>query len=131
MKIGANQIRPGTVIEHEGRQFGVLKSQLITPGKGGAFIQVDMRDITSGVKTNPRWRTAETVEKLATESQELGQALYAAAAAENPGAAEGGAQAPSATATPAPRPANRPHGWAAWPPARPAAARTCRCAPEP
>ena len=69
MKIGANQIRPGNVIEHEGRQFGVLKIQLITPGKGGAFIQVDMRDIKSGVKTNQRWRTADTVEKLSTEQK--------------------------------------------------------------
>ncbi len=69
MKIGANQIRPGNVIEHEGKQFGVLKIQLITPGKGGAFIQVDMRDIKTGVKTNQRWRTADTVEKLTTDQK--------------------------------------------------------------
>lgn len=64
MKIQANTIRPGMVIEYEGRQWGVLKIQLITPGKGGAFIQVEMRDIETGNKTNTRWRTADTVEKL-------------------------------------------------------------------
>jgi elongation factor P len=69
MKIGANTIRPGNVIEHEGKQFSVLKIQLITPGKGGAFIQVDMRDIKTGLKTNQRWRTADTVEKLSTEQK--------------------------------------------------------------
>ena len=76
MKIGANTIRPGNVIEHEGKQFSVLKIQLITPGKGGAFIQVDMRDIKSGLKTNQRWRTADTVEKLQTD-QKVANYLFA------------------------------------------------------
>ncbi len=69
MKIGANTIRPGYVIEHEGKQLSVLKIQLITPGKGGAFIQVEMRDLKSGAKTQQRWRTADTVEKLATDQK--------------------------------------------------------------
>lgn len=64
MKIQANQIRPGMVIENNGRQWGVIKIQLIQPGKGGAFISVEMRDIETGNKTNERWRTADTVEKL-------------------------------------------------------------------
>jgi len=71
MKIQANQIRPGNVIEHEGRQWSVLKIQIITPGKGGAFIQVDMRDVKSGNKTNQRWRTQDTVEKLNVEEKEF------------------------------------------------------------
>lgn len=70
MKIQANQIRPGAVLEHEGRQYSVLKIQLIQPGKGGAFIQVEMRDIKSGTKTNVRWRTQDTVEKLNVEERE-------------------------------------------------------------
>lgn len=64
MKIQANTIRPGHVLEHQGKQWQVLKIQLIQPGKGGAFIQVEMRDVASGNKTNERWRTADTVEKL-------------------------------------------------------------------
>ena len=68
MKINANQIRPGMVIEYEGRQMAVIKIQLIQPGKGGAFIAVEMRDLTNGVKTNQRWRTADTVEKLNPKS---------------------------------------------------------------
>ncbi|MBM3566831.1 MAG: elongation factor P, partial [Alphaproteobacteria bacterium] len=40
MKIQANTIRPGYVIEHNGKQMSVIKIQLIQPGKGGAFIQV-------------------------------------------------------------------------------------------
>ena len=48
MKQQANLIRAGQVIEHEGRRWTVLKQQIITPGKGGAFIQVEMRDLKSG-----------------------------------------------------------------------------------
>jgi elongation factor P len=70
MKQQANLIRAGQVIEHEGRRWTVLKQQIITPGKGGAFIQVEMRDLKSGNKTNERWRTADTVERLLTEEKE-------------------------------------------------------------
>ncbi|MGH3283067.1 MAG: elongation factor P, partial [Trebonia sp.] len=71
MKQQANQIRAGQVIEHEGRRWTVLRQQIITPGKGGAFIQVEMRDLKSGNKTNERWRTADTVERLLTEEKEF------------------------------------------------------------
>ena len=71
MKQQANLIRAGQVIEHEGRRWTVLKQQIITPGKGGAFIQVEMRDLKSGNKTNERWRTADTVERLTTEEKEF------------------------------------------------------------
>lgn len=71
MKQQANQIRAGQVIEHEGRRWSVLKQQIITPGKGGAFIQVEMRDLKTGNKTNERWRTADTVERLMAEDKEF------------------------------------------------------------
>ncbi len=67
MKQQANQIRPGWVIEHNGKQYLVTKINIITPGKGGAFIQVEMRGVDSGLKTEQRWRTADTVEKLMSE----------------------------------------------------------------
>ncbi|MDG6094414.1 elongation factor P [Acetobacter sp. AN02] len=70
MKQQANLIRAGQVIEHDGRRWTVLKQQIITPGKGGAFIQVEMRDLKTGNKTNERWRTADTVERLMTEDRE-------------------------------------------------------------
>ncbi|MGE5506315.1 MAG: elongation factor P [Actinomycetota bacterium] len=70
MKINANLIRPGNILEHNGRQYSVLKIQIVQPGKGGAFITVEMRDIRTGTKTNERWRTADTVEKLNVEEKE-------------------------------------------------------------
>ena len=66
MKQQANLIRAGQVIEHDGNRWTVLKQQIITPGKGGAFIQVEMRNLKTGNKTNERWRTADTVERLQT-----------------------------------------------------------------
>lgn len=67
MKIQANTIRSGNVIEHGGKQWNVLKTEMLLPGKGNAFVQVEMRDIKSGNKTNERFRTSETVEKLMVE----------------------------------------------------------------
>ena len=70
MKQQANLIRAGQVIEHDGNRWTVLNQQIITPGKGGAFIQVEMRNVKTGNKTNERWRTADTVERLETSEQE-------------------------------------------------------------
>jgi elongation factor P len=70
MKINANLIRRGNILEHNGRQLLVLDTQIVQPGKGGAFIQVDMRDIRSGTKAQERWRTADTVEKLDVQETE-------------------------------------------------------------
>jgi elongation factor P len=70
MKVNANTVRPGHVIEHEGRQYTVLKIAILQPGKGGAFIQVEMRDVKSGNKTNERFRTQETVERLLVDEKE-------------------------------------------------------------
>ena len=75
MKEQANQIRPGWVLQHNNKQYMVSKINLIQPGKGGAFIAVEMRDIVTGVKTQERWRTADTVEKLMSEEFDC-QFLY-------------------------------------------------------
>lgn len=75
MKQQANQIRPGWVIENNGKQWLVTKINIIQPGKGGAFIQVEMRDVNNGIKTQERWRTADTVEKLMSEEHDC-QYLY-------------------------------------------------------
>jgi elongation factor P len=75
MKIQANTMRPGMIIEHQGKQWSILKIELLQPGKGGAFIQVEMRDVASGNKSNDRWRTQDTVEKLEVRDRDC-QYLY-------------------------------------------------------
>ena len=69
MKVLANTLRPGHAIEHDDKKYVVVKYELILPGKGNAFIAVDMRDAITGVKTNERFRTQETVEKLMTSEK--------------------------------------------------------------
>ena len=71
MKQQANLIRAGQVLDHGGGRWTVLKQQIITPGKGGAFIQVEMRNLRTGNKTNERWRTADTVERLETSEKDF------------------------------------------------------------
>ena len=68
MKINANLLKIGNVIKHDNKLLQVLDTSIIKPGKGGAYIQVEMRDLRSGTKTNERWRTSEDIEKVSVES---------------------------------------------------------------
>ena len=45
MKINGNSVKPGMILEHKGELWTVAKSQSVKPGKGGAFNQVDMKNI--------------------------------------------------------------------------------------
>lgn len=64
MKINGNTIRPGNVLEFEGKLWVVLKTQHTQPGKGGAYMQVEMKTLLGTTKTNVRFRSAETVERV-------------------------------------------------------------------
>ena len=71
MKINAIDIKPGNVLEHQGKLWIVLKRELIQPGKGGSFAQVEMRDLKTGTKTNERYRTQETVERVQLDEKDM------------------------------------------------------------
>lgn len=71
MKINGNQIRPGMVLEHQGRLWRVAKISHTQPGKGGAYTQAEMKDIVSGTKLNERFRSSETVERARLEQVEM------------------------------------------------------------
>ncbi len=71
MKINANLIKAGNVLKHKDKLMQVINTSVIKPGKGGAFIQVEMKDIQSGVKFNERWRTSESVEKINVNELEV------------------------------------------------------------
>ena len=64
MKINGNQIRPGYVIDHKGRLMVATKTQHTQPGKGGAYAQVELKDIREGTKMNVRFRSSESVERV-------------------------------------------------------------------
>lgn len=76
MKINGNAIRIGNVIEHKGRLWVAVKTQAVKPGKGGAFNQVELKDIRTGTKLNERFRADEQVERVRLE-QRPAQFLFA------------------------------------------------------
>jgi elongation factor P len=70
MKIDGNAIRPGNIIEHQGRLWRAVKTQHVKPGKGGAFLQVELKDIRDGTKLNERFRSSETVERVRLDQKD-------------------------------------------------------------
>jgi elongation factor P len=76
MKINGSAIRAGNVIEVDGRIWRVIKHNIVSPGKGGAFNQIEIRDAKSGTKSNMKFRSDETVEQLHVEEKKL-QFLFA------------------------------------------------------
>jgi elongation factor P len=76
MKINANSIRAGNILVHNGKLYVVSKTPDHTmPGKGGAFVQVEMKDLKTGTKINERFRSSEDVEKAFLDQREY-QFLY-------------------------------------------------------
>ncbi len=71
MKISAIQIRPGSVLDHNSKLWIVMKSEIYNPGKGASVVQVEMRDLKSGNKTNERFRTQEMVERVRIDEAEF------------------------------------------------------------
>ncbi len=63
MKVNANTLRAGHVIEHNGHLCAVIRAENIQPGKGTPVTQVDLRRLSDGVKVTERFRTQETVER--------------------------------------------------------------------
>lgn len=76
MKIDGNTIRPGMVIEHQGKLWRAVKIAHTQPGKGGAYMQVELRNLEDGSKLNERFRSAESVERVRLDEKEY-QYLYA------------------------------------------------------
>jgi len=64
MKLNGNAIRPGNVIEHKSRLWVAVKTSHVKPGKGGAFAQIELRDIRDVTKLNERFRATESVERV-------------------------------------------------------------------
>ena len=63
MKIDGNEIKVGNILEIENKLWRVLKTQHTQPGKGGAYNQVELKEIKEGTKMNSRFRSSETVER--------------------------------------------------------------------
>ena len=74
-KINGNEIRPGNVLEHNSGLWVAVKVDHVKPGKGGAFAQVEMKNLRNGSKLNERFRSADKVERVRLEQKDM-QFLY-------------------------------------------------------
>ena len=75
VKINGNEIRKGNVIEHKNGLWIAVKTSHVKPGKGGAFAQVELKNIRTNSKLNERFRSADKVERVRLEQKEH-QFLY-------------------------------------------------------
>jgi len=76
MKISASEVRIGNLIEHQSKLWRVLKKSHVKPGKGGAFVQLEMKEISAGTKLNERFRSEDKLEKAHVTPRRM-QYLYA------------------------------------------------------
>jgi elongation factor P len=75
MKIDGNQIKVGNILEINSKLWRVLKTQHTQPGKGGAYLQAEMKEIREGTKMNQRFRSSESVERAILD-EKICQYLY-------------------------------------------------------
>ncbi len=76
MKMNGNEIRQGNIIKHQDTLWVAVKCNAVKPGKGGAFNQVELKNLLDGRKLNERFRAAETVERVRLD-QKTHTYLYA------------------------------------------------------
>ncbi|MBL0319607.1 MAG: elongation factor P [Alphaproteobacteria bacterium] len=76
MIIDAISIRAGNIINIKNDLWVVSKQPMhVKPGKGGAFVQVEMKNLNNGNKLNERLRSDERVERVVLDEKSY-QFLY-------------------------------------------------------
>lgn len=75
MKISANSIKKGNILNVKNKLYTVLKTDHVKPGKGGAFVQLELKGVDNDLKIYERIRSSEKVEKAEITEMEY-QFLY-------------------------------------------------------
>jgi len=76
MLINVTAVRTGNILDWDGGLWKVIKTHHVTPGKGVACMQLEMRHIEKGTKTNKRFNSSEKVERIVLNQRKM-QFLYA------------------------------------------------------
>ncbi len=71
MKVNGNNLKAGMIVSHKGGIWKVVAAQSVKPGKGGAFAQVELKNLKDSSKLNERFRSSEVVERLYVESKKF------------------------------------------------------------
>jgi translation elongation factor P len=69
--INATQIRTGLFLRIDKELYSVMKVQHVTPGKGNAVVQTELRNLRSGIKVNQRFRSTESVEEIELSARKM------------------------------------------------------------
>ncbi len=67
----ATQIRKGMILVLDGVLYRVLTTSHVTPGKGNALMATEIRNIKTGIKTEKRFRSSESVERAFLTTREM------------------------------------------------------------
>jgi len=76
MLINVVSVRVGNILEWNNGLWRIMKTQHVTPGKGVACMQLEMRNIETGTKTNKRFNSTEKVDRIVLSQRDM-QYLYA------------------------------------------------------
>ena len=74
-KINGNEIRPGTVIEHQGGLWAAVKTNTVKPGKGGAFVRTKIKNVVSGKTVDRTYNAGAKIETATVDRRDY-QYLY-------------------------------------------------------
>jgi elongation factor P len=74
--MNASHIRKGMIVLHNGEPHRVLEFQHRTPGNLRAFVQVKLRNLSTGVSFEHRYSATENVDRAVLEQHEM-EYLYA------------------------------------------------------
>ena len=74
-RINGNEIKPGFILNHDGGLWAAVKVNHVKPGKGGAFAQVELKNLRDGRKLNERFRSEDKVDQAELENKDQ-QFLY-------------------------------------------------------
>lgn len=71
MKISANSVRAGNILIHAGDLFVVSKQpEHVKPGKGPAYVQVEMKSLKTGNKLNERFSSSDYLDRAQLDQKE-------------------------------------------------------------
>lgn len=70
-KIQATSLRPGMVVNFNDAPHRVMSFTHRTPGKGNAVVQAKLRNLKSGLKTETRLMSSDSMERLSVEGRQM------------------------------------------------------------
>jgi len=67
----ATELRPGVAVNMDGRVLVVVKTDHVKPGKGPAYIQAKMRDITGSGTMEKRFNSSDNIDGATLDRREM------------------------------------------------------------